>query len=310
MNPLIVKHLYGSARKNRFYWLLSAYLVGVGILTAIFTATPLLTAFFGGSNTFSMLEVFTLGRNMFWVSGLILIFAAGILVPITILGAIAGERDSRTLDLLLVTTLRPTNIVAGKMLSACTTGVIYLFAPLPLVLTSFWIGGVSATQLFVLIVVVLVVMLFSCSLALYFSAIVRRTLNAVLLYYILNTAVLPVMLVITLILGNTYDVMNRYQRFSATQSLFVATLLQFGWVILCGLHPLSAAVASEILGVEQRSWFILRFDVNHYNPLTDTMSLLGVAHLPSPWIVYVILALAASGFFLWQTVKQLGKPDD
>ena len=309
MNPLIVKHLYSSVRKNRFFWLLSAYLFGVGILTALFTATPLLSALFGGPTTYSMLEIFSLGRNMFWVSGIILIFAAGMLVPITALGALAGERDSRTLDLLRVTSLRPMDIVGGKMLSACITGLVYLLAPLPLVLTSFWLGGVSATELMILILVVVVVMILSCSLALYFSAIVRKTLNAVLLYYILNAVFLPVMLVVTLILGNAYDVMHRYQRFATTQSLFVATLVQFGWVLLCGAHPLSAAVASEALGIEQQSWFMLRFDVNHYNPLTDTLSLLGTAYLPSPWIIYVILGIAASAFFLWQTMKRFSKPD-
>ena len=246
---------------------------------------------------------------MFWVSGIILIFAAGMLVPITALGALAGERDSRTLDLLTVTTLRPVDIVGGKMLSACITGLVYLLAPLPLVLTSFWLGGVTTTELMILILVVVVVMILSCSLALYFSAIVRKTLNAVLLYYLLNTGVLPVMLVITLILGNAYDVMNRYQRFATTQSVFLASLMQFGWVLLCGVHPLSAVVASEVIGIEQQSWFILQFDVNHYNPMTDTLSLLGTAHLPSPWIVYVILGIAASGFFLWQTTKRMGKPD-
>ncbi len=309
MKPLIIKHLYGSVRKNRFFWLLSGYLLGVGFLTAIFTATPLLEAVFGGPTAFSMLEIFSLGRNMFWVSGILLIFAAGMLVPITALGALAGERDGRTLDLLLVTTLRPGDIVGGKILSACITGLVYLLAPLPLVLTSFWLGGVSFTELMILILVVVVVMIFSSSLALYFSAISRKTINAVIIYYVLNTASVPFILAVILILGNAYDVMNRYNRFGTTQSILIAVLVQFGWVLLSGVHPLSAAVATEVLGLEQQSWFILQFDVNHYDPLTDKASLLGTAHLPSPWIVYVALGLSATCFFLWQTVKRLKKPD-
>lgn len=256
-----------------------------------------------------MLEIFALGRNLFWVSGVILILAAGVLIPITALGALAGERDNRTMDLLMVTTLSPWDIVWGKMLSACLTGLVYLIAPLPLVLTSFWLGGVTVTELVLLMLVVLVVMVLSCSWALFFSAIVRKTLNAVLLYYALNLASVPILLVITIILGNAYDIMSYSQSYSATQSLFLAILVQYGWVLLCGLHPIYAAVASEMMGLEQQSWFILHFDINHYDPLTDKLSILGTAHLPSPWIVFVILGLVTSAVLLWLTTKRLSQPE-
>jgi len=240
---------------------------------------------------------------------MIMILAAGLLVPITALGALAGERDNRTLDLLVVTALRPWDIVGGKMLSACLTGLVYLVAPLPLVLTSFWLGGVSVTELAILMLVVVVVMILSCSWALFFSVIARKTLNAVLLYYVPNLASVPILLVITLIVGNAFDAATRYHRFGATQSLLLAILVQYGWVILCGLHPIFAAVASEALGMEQQSWFILQFEIERYNPLSDTFSILGTAHLPSPWIVFVILSLAASTVLLWLTTKRLGKPE-
>ncbi|TFG71112.1 MAG: hypothetical protein E4H27_05305, partial [Anaerolineales bacterium] len=287
--------------------LLSAYLLGIGILTALFTATPFLPGLFGGSAEPSMLEIFTLGRNLFWVSGIILILASGVLIPITALGALAGERDNRTMDLLMVTTLRPWDIIWGKMLSACLTGLVYLIAPLPLVLTSFWLGGVSVAELLLLMLVVMVVMVLSCSWALFFSAIVRKTLSAVLLYYVLNLATIPILLVITVLLGNAYDVMSYSHSFSTTRSLFLATLVQYGWVLLCGFHPIYAAVASELLGTEHQSWFILHFDINHYDPLTDKMSLLGTVALPSPWIIYVILGVATSAVLLWLTTKRLGR---
>lgn len=307
MNPLVIKHLYSSARKSRFFWLLSAYLLGIGILTALFTATPFLEGLFGGPAEPSMLEIFTLGRNLFWVSGIILILAAGVLIPITALGALAGERDNRTMDLLMVTTLRPWDIIWGKMLSACITGLVYLVAPLPLVLTSFWLGGVTAAELVLLMVVVLVVMVLSCSWALFFSAIVRKTISAVLLYYVLNLASIPILLVITVLVGNAYDLMTYSNAYSASRSLFMAALVQHGWVLLCGVHPIYAAVASELLGMEHQSWFILHFDIKHYDPLTDKLSLLGTVTLPSPWIIYVILGIATSAILLWLTTKRLSR---
>jgi hypothetical protein len=309
MNPLVTKHLYSSVRRNRFFWLLSAYLGGIGVVTVLLTATPLFSALFGRTTTYSMLEIFSLGRNMFWISGIILIIAAGILVPITALGALAGERDNHTLDLLLVTTLRPVDIVSGKMLSACITGIIYLLAPLPLVLTSFWLGGVSILELVILNIIVAVVMIFSCSLALFISSVVRKTLNAVLIYYMLNIAVLPVMLVITILLGSAYDAMHNFEGSSTSESLFIAVIMQYGWVLLCGLHPLSAAIASEVLGMEQHAYFLLQFDVYGLNSLTGGRSILSTVSLPSPWLIYTSLAIMVSSILIWLTVKQVNKPD-
>jgi hypothetical protein len=195
------------------------------------------------------------------------------------------------------------------MFSACITGLVYLLAPLPLVFGSFWMGGVSTIEFTILVLVVIIVMIVSCSFALYISSLTRKTINAVLIYYILNIISIPLILAVTLVLGNTYDVLNRYNRISTTHSMVGATLLQYGWVLLCGLHPLTAAVASEVLGLEQQSWFMLQFDVNHYDPLTDTLSLLGTASLPSPWMTFVVIGLGVSVFFLWQATRQLMKPE-
>jgi ABC-type transport system involved in multi-copper enzyme maturation permease subunit len=309
VNPLLTKHLLSSLRKNRFFWLLSAYLLGVGILTASFTATPLLPALFGGSTSYSMIEIMALGRNIFRASGILLMLAAGLLVPLSTLGAVSGEREHHTFDLLVITKLKPWNIVWGKMLSACFTGFIYLCAPLPLVLASYWLGGVSFWELGILLLIVVVVMFFSCSLAMFFSSIVRKTISAIVAYYILHIGALPILLIITILLGNSYSGFSQTQHAYMGHSLFLATLVQYGWVLLSSLHPLSAVIASEVLGMEQKSWFLLTFDVNQYDPTRNIVSLWARVQLPSPWIPYCLLALFASVFLLWQTTKCISRLD-
>ncbi|MDF1514798.1 MAG: hypothetical protein P1S60_13395 [Anaerolineae bacterium] len=301
------KHLMGQMRSHRFFWFLSAYLLGIGILIALVLATEFLPTFIGGATRQSMLDIFTFGRNLFWSAGILLILASGLLVPISALGAIAGERDQRTLDLLKVTALRPWDIVGGKMLSVCLTGLLFISAPLPIIMTGFWLGGVSVTEVAILLIVVVVTMILSCSWALFFSAMVRKTLNAVLIYYILNLISVPILLVATVIVGSTYDSLTYSQRLGTTPSFFLATVFQYGWVILCGFHPIYAAVVSQLLGMEQTRWFLLHFDITRYDPLTDRFSTMGTAYLPSPWILYVIFSLITSAFLLWQATKRTGK---
>ena len=36
MNPILIRHLYSSVRRNRFFWLLALYLLGIGLLTLLF----------------------------------------------------------------------------------------------------------------------------------------------------------------------------------------------------------------------------------------------------------------------------------
>lgn len=251
-----------------------------------------------------MLDIISLGRHIFWVSGILLILAAGLLVPLTSLGALSGEREHHTLDLLVVTKLQSWDIVWGKLLSTCLTGLIYLFAPLPLVLSSFWIGGVTIWELGILVFIFTVVMIYSSSLALFLSGLTHKTLSAVLSYYILHIGAIPILLVITLLLGNHYGLIDS-QRIGIGNSIVGAVLAQHGWVLLCSLHPISAAVASEVLGIEQNAWFLLSFDVNRYDPIKNTVSTWTSIQLPSPWILYCLFALLMSAVLLWQATKHI-----
>ncbi|HSQ40066.1 MAG TPA: hypothetical protein VLM78_07880, partial [Anaerolineales bacterium] len=95
MNPILIRHLYGSVRRNRFFWFLSLYLLSIGGL-ALFFALVIAIPIFGNNSTTSMLNIFTGGRTLYWFSGVILILTANLLVPVTALGALAGERENRT----------------------------------------------------------------------------------------------------------------------------------------------------------------------------------------------------------------------
>lgn len=311
MNPILIRHLYGSVRRKRFFWFLSLYLIGIGLLALFLTAIVGIPLFFSGNSqtdaTFSMLDLFTGGRMIYWFSGVILILTSSLLVPINALGAFAGERENRTLDLLITTTLKVRSIVLGKLASALLTGAIYVLAPLPLLMTGFWLGGVTTAELGITLLFLTLAMLSGVSWALLISAFLRRTIAAVLIFYGLALASAPVIIILATATAGLADAW-RYRAFLDVQPFWIEALVQYGWVILSGLHPLTAAIVTEAMGFEQNSWLLLHFTVERYTPGTAG-TVLGPLTLPSPWITYTLFTLITSAIMLRIARWRLERPE-
>ena len=58
-------------------------------------------------------------------------------------GAIAGEKERKTYEMLLASPIRPEAIVMGKLVAALTHLAILIFASLPIVMLCLPLGGVS-----------------------------------------------------------------------------------------------------------------------------------------------------------------------
>lgn len=308
MNPILIRHLYGSARRNRFFWFLSLYLLGIGLLALFFVAIASIPIF-AQDATISMLDLFTGGRALYWFSGIVLILTAALLVPIAALGALSGERENRTLDVLKMTTLPARSIVLGKLTSALLTGAIYVLAPFPLLMTGFWLGGVTAAELIITLLFLMLTMVVSIAWALFLSSLTRKTIAAVILFYGLTFASMPIIIILSTAVAGLVDAW-KYRSSIAIQPLWIETLIQYGWVLLSGLHPITAASVSEALGMEQGSWFLLNFTVERYNAgAAGTSTFLGTVTLPSPWITYAIFTIIATVILLRLTTWRLDRPE-
>ncbi|HOU14063.1 MAG TPA: ABC transporter permease [Anaerolineae bacterium] len=302
MNPILIRHLYGSVRRKRFFWFLSFYLLSIGGLTLFFGLVIIIPES-SNSAAISMLNIFTGGRTLYWFSGVTLLLTAHLLVPITALSAFAGERENRTLDLLVTTTLKARNIVLGKLTSAWVTGALYILAPFPLLMTGFWLGGVTTGELGITLLFLVLTMIVSIAWALFISVFVRRTIAAVLIFYGLTFALLPVILILGTALAALSE-MWQYNNVIAMQPFWIEALIQYGWVLLAALHPLTAAIVTEAMIFEQDSWLLLHFTVQRTSLSTST-SILGSLTLPSPWITFTAFAIIATLILLRVTIWRL-----
>lgn len=98
-------------------------------------------------------------------------------------GAISGERERQTLDLLMITRMSPFQVVIGKLLAAVGFALLLMVASLPIYGLLFLFGGFSLYRLALTTLIYLVTVLLLGAVGLYFSAVFKRTQAAVVASY-------------------------------------------------------------------------------------------------------------------------------
>lgn len=106
------------------------------------------------------------------------------LVPAYTAGAIAGERERQTLEILLTTKLKPFQIVVGKLLSSISLIILLVISSLPVLAIIFSVGGASIMELFRLVAVAIVTSIYIGSFGILFSTIFKKTMPATVMTYL------------------------------------------------------------------------------------------------------------------------------
>jgi ABC-type transport system involved in multi-copper enzyme maturation permease subunit len=78
---------------------------------------------------------------------IVVMAAVALVVPGLVGPTVSGEREHRTLDLLLVTPLSPARIVAGKLVASMAFVLLLVVACLPLFMVTFVLGQVALPQI-------------------------------------------------------------------------------------------------------------------------------------------------------------------
>jgi ABC-2 type transport system permease protein len=98
-------------------------------------------------------------------------------------GAISGEREKQTLDLLLLTRMTPLQVVIGKLGAAVSFSLLLMVASLPVYSILFLLGGVALSRLAMTVAVYVVTVLLLGAIGVYYSALFKRTQAAVVAAY-------------------------------------------------------------------------------------------------------------------------------
>jgi len=178
VNPIIVKELRSRMRGGRTYLLLSIFLFGLAAL-----CYAVVEVFEGQARAGNQVISAHVGKGLFAALALAEMLLITFLTPAVTAGAISGEREQLTYDLLVATPLRPGQILSGKLIATLSYVLLLIFTAVPLGSLVLIFGGVAPGDLLRALALLVVTALAFGMIGLLCSCLVRRTITATILTY-------------------------------------------------------------------------------------------------------------------------------
>ena len=185
-NPVLQYELLSNLRLHRAFVLLFAYVALLG--GVVFLAWP-------QSQTLDLAQPEAAKRlvSLFFLGQYML---ASLMTPSFAAGAITGEKERHSFEMLLASPLKPGAIVLGKLLAALCHLAILMVCSLPIVMLCLPLGGVSPYEVLAAYVAMISSVALSGMICLWASSFFNRTSAALLVSYLM---ILPLALVGVLI---------------------------------------------------------------------------------------------------------------
>lgn len=134
--------------------------------------------------------------------GLVLLTA-----PAIAAGSISGERERQTLDLLLVTKMRPISIVMGKLMSSLAYVLLLVVSTMPIFAIAFYFGTISMLHVLQLFAFVLCSACMVGAISVYFSCKFKKTIvSIVLMYLVIGVLCVGTLLILAIVYVSYYQV--------------------------------------------------------------------------------------------------------
>ncbi|HEY0829758.1 MAG TPA: ABC transporter permease [Candidatus Dormibacteraeota bacterium] len=175
-NPIVAKEYRTRMRTWRSPLAVTIYIVLLGgIGWAVFSALTF-TVGIGQSPG-------NLGQELFTFLILFQVALLAFITPAITAGAISGERERQTLDLLFVTPLAPFSIIWGKLLASMSFVVLLLIISVPIFSLVFLFGGIELDQVVSAFIVTAITAMTLGFIGVAFSTLLRRTLASTVAAY-------------------------------------------------------------------------------------------------------------------------------
>ena len=289
INPVMLKELRGRMRGVRAFVVLTVYLGLMSGFTALLYLiyTPINRA----SGSAAAGEV---GRILFMgivgIELMLIIFIA----PAFTAGAITGERERLTYDLLRTTLLSSPSFVIGKLESALSYVLLLLLAGIPLQSIAFLFGGVTELELVLAFVILMVTAIALGTVGIFFSALMPRTLSASVRAY---TTTLVATFGAPLVLSIVLNILKSSLR---TSSPVLESIFVYVGDFLTSLNPIATALTTQQLLINRQ---VVGF-------WTDTLASNG-STIPrvSPWITFTIIYLVTSTILVVFSIQRMRKTE-
>jgi ABC-2 type transport system permease protein len=222
--------------------------------------------------------------------------------PAFTVGAISGERERQTYDLLRTTLLRARSLVLGKLISSMSYVLLLLVAALPLQSLAFLLGGISPEEVAIATLLLVSTAFLYSAAGIFFSTVMRRTLGATILTYafvLLDTLGLPLVLVPVSVLGSGFT----YGIFQGTPPLAIQILLLYGAGVLIATNPLAAAISTEVILLSNQTLFYFT------QTLSNSTGPSVVMPLVSPWLPWSLFGFLLGAVLILFSIVSIKRSD-
>lgn len=195
-NPVIVKELRSRMRGARAFGTLTGILLLLGVFSFALYRMVLVTARF--SSTPLSPQV---GQMLFSGLAFLELMLICVITPAVTAGAISGEKEKLTYEMLLVTPLHPASILWGKLISALSYVFVLIFAAIPMASLVFIFGGVAIRDMVKAIIMLGAVAIMFGVIGLFISALFGRTGRATAISYLIVLLILFAPLFLAVVIG-------------------------------------------------------------------------------------------------------------
>jgi len=259
-NPVIPREMKVRMRFARTFWLQGIYLLILIAITAI-----AYYAIFAVMPIQNPQELQMRLQEFYHTLLYSLVILIVLIAPALTAGAIAFERERRTLELLLLTPLRPMQILVGKLVASVAFLLLLLTLALPVLTVGILMGGATVGDLLATYALLVFSTLHLCAFALYCSACNRSSGLATFWAYVGVAVMLSAtswMAIVEIVLGAARAVRGVVGMGMAVQVVVVMGMAMPDQVLfpLASLHPFAAPVIkgmpTKLFGVTIPCWLI------------------------------------------------------
>lgn len=174
-NPVLQRELLVNLRAPRAFLLLAAYqLLLAAVVLAAWPGEQRLDLTTNPPSARKLVDLFFLGQYVI----------ASLMAPSFAAGAVSGEKERQTYEMLLASPLRPASIVFGKLVAALAHLGLLVVASLPIIVLCLPLGGVSVYEVLAAYVGLTVSVALFGAIGVFCSSHFARTSNSLVVSYL------------------------------------------------------------------------------------------------------------------------------
>jgi ABC-2 type transport system permease protein len=290
-NPVAAKELRGRMRGVRAFAIITVFLAMMGSFTVLLYVLQL-PGVMGGRTIITG----ELGRILFTgvvgVELMMIIF----IVPALTAGAITGERERKTYDLLQTTLLSAPSFIVGKMESALGYILLLLLSAIPLQSIAFLFGGISELEVLLAFVILAVTALLLAAMGLFFSALTERTLTATVRVYMVSLGVVFALPIVSLLLFRQAFSLAISGLAVGGVSPFMEALLIYVDMLIVSINPVTAAHYTQQMLINHQEIAVLNVQLQTTG---------GTIPVIAPWILLTVGYLVLAALLILLAVRRM-----